>query len=216
MVYLTRIPFKYLTGYFGKTTSLFRLYQNNLLALVGPKFRGHVIELGGESKYNHKKYFFNASSFLVSNIARDCDMYIDARNMSLDDEGVDNFIMVSALQHIPDFQLVLSEIRRKLRSGGMLLLVNAFGHPYCDERDYYRFGKDAYHYFFEDGFEILEVYHLGGKFSVIANTLQRPIGRLAPRFLLLKVLGFLIGLVGYWVERPDSFPLGVGILVRKK
>ena len=120
------------------------------------------------------------------------------------------------LQHVDKPFLAIEEVKRTLKPGGRALIINAFNHPICYEKDYWRFGEDAYHVFFGEGFEIEKTFYLGGKFSMMSNILRRPIGNLSFKYLANKCIGFLITLLGKLLERQDMTPIGIGILVRKK
>ena len=209
------VNWNYILKYFKTSESIFRIYQNYILELIGKEFTGDVIELGGEKKYNHKVFFPNASSFLVTNIGRDCDQIIDVTRMPYEDNSADNFISISVLQHVPNILAALEQIKSKLKPGGRLLIINAFAHPICDEKDYWRIGKDVYLEWFAD-FHIETVFQIGGKFSVAANTFQRPKGKMKGVYLLYKLIGFFSLLLSKILERPDSFPLGFGIYAIKK
>jgi SAM-dependent methyltransferase len=47
----------------------------------------------------------------------------DARSIALETESVDVFYCISVLEHIPDFQDVIAEVRRVLRPGGLFVLT---------------------------------------------------------------------------------------------
>lgn len=214
-VYINKIKWNYILGYFSNSKSLFRLYQENVLLACSNEFKGDIIELGGEKKYNVQQ-FFPENKVIVSNISRDCDIHIDVTSIQLNNETVDNYLMISMLQHVNDPFKAIDEVKRTLKSGGRLLVVNAFSHPLCDEKDYWRFGEDAYAEFFKDDFEIIKTFYLGGKFSMMSNTLRRPIGVLKGKFFIFKIIGFFISILGKLLERPDMSPIGIGVLVEKK
>ena len=200
---------------FRSGESLFRYYQDSVLESVNSDFEGDIIELGGEKKYNTQR-FFKKNKLIVSNISRDFDTYINITAIPFEDNAVDNYIMVSMLQHVEEPFAAVNEVKRTLKPGGKILIINAFSHPICDEKDYWRFGEDAYNSFFSDGFEIEKVFYLGGKFSMMSNTLRRPIGSLKARFLVYKIIGFLFSIIGKIMEKQDSIPIGIGMLVKKK
>lgn len=213
-VFISDIRWSYLFNYFGKGDSLFRYYQDLVLESVSSEFEGDIIELGGERKYNTQR-FFKGNTVLVSNISRDYDQYIDVTDMNLDADSVHNYLMISMLQHVDQPFKAIDEVKRTLKPGGKILLINAFMHPICDERDYWRFGEDAYHQLFKEGFVVEKVYYLGGKFSTMSNTFRRPIGTLKLRYLLFKFIGFGASLFGKFFDRIDGSPIGVGVLVYK-
>jgi len=47
----------------------------------------------------------------------------DARSIALETESVDGVYCISVLEHIPDFEAVISEVRRILRPGGLFVLT---------------------------------------------------------------------------------------------
>lgn len=47
----------------------------------------------------------------------------DARSIGLETESVDGVYCISVLEHIPDFDAVISEVRRVLRPGGLFVLT---------------------------------------------------------------------------------------------
>jgi ubiquinone/menaquinone biosynthesis C-methylase UbiE len=63
----------------------------------------------------------------------------DARSIALETESVDCVYCISVLEHIPDFEAVISEIGRLLRPGGLLVLTFD-----VDLRGNWELGPDAY------------------------------------------------------------------------
>ena len=214
-IFISDIKWSYILTYFGKGDSLFRYYQDKVIESVSSDFEGEIIELGGEKKYNTQRFFKN-NTLTVSNISRDYDAYIDVTQIPFENNTVDNYMMVSMLQHVDNPFQAINEVKRTLKPGGKVLLINAFTHPICDEKDYWRFGEDAYHSFFEDGFDIEKVFYLGGKFSMMSNTLRRPIGNLKKRYFVYKTIGLFISLIGKLLDRQDMTPIGIGVLVKKR
>lgn len=186
-----------------------------VLEHCGKYFKGHVIELGGERHYNTARFFPNTDKFIVSNIDRDYDQYIDITNMDMPDNSVDNYVMISMLQHVDDPIKAISEVNRTLKIGGHLILVNAFMHSVCDTRDYWRFTEDTYRVLLKDNFEFITVYKLGGKYSAFANAFQRPRKTNSLRTFMNKIMGCFIALLGKVMDKEDMSPIGVGVLVRK-
>jgi ubiquinone/menaquinone biosynthesis C-methylase UbiE len=214
-IFISAIKWSYVFSYFGKDESLFRYYQDIAIASTSSDFEGNIIELGGEKKYNTQRFFKN-NKLIVSNISRDFDTYINITDIPFENNEVDNYIMISMLQHVEEPFVAINEVKRTLKPGGKILIINAFSHPICDEKDYWRFGEDAYHSFFKDGFEIEKIFYLGGKFSMMSNTLRRPIGNLKGKYLIFKIIGFFISIIAKAIDRQDAMPIGIGMLVKKK
>lgn len=213
--FISDIKWSHLFSYFGKSDSLFRYYQDVVIQATSADFEGDIVELGGEKKYNTQR-FFKKNKLIVSNISREYDMYLDVTAMKIEDNSVDNFLMISMLQHVNEPFVAINEVKRTLKPGGKILIINAFAHPICDEKDYWRFGEDAYHSFFKEEFEIEKIFYLGGKFSMMSNTLRRPIGSLKGKYFVFKIIGFIITVLAKIIDRQDAMPIGIGMLVKKK
>lgn len=209
------ISWKHIFTYFSGRTSLLRQYQIQLLAKYGREFTGRVVELGCEKGYRHER-FFPRADFVCTNIARDYDEYLDITDMKdVADNSQDGYVCVAVLEHVADFQSAINEIHRTLKIGGQLLVVVPFVFSYHDEVDYWRFSQDAYLQLFKD-YEIVSFIHMGSKFSAIADELQRPRGRLTPRYLVYKFIGFWIALFGKFLDSIDGFPAGYGMYAIKR
>ena len=73
--------------------------------------------------------------------------------LPFEDECTGHVICQSVLEHVPEPQKALDEIRRVLRPGGTAYLYLPFIFPYHDpssRHDYYRFSKDDIIYLFRD------------------------------------------------------------------
>lgn len=214
--FLSDITWRHLRGYFRGTTSLFRRYQTQFLARHGADFTGDVVELGGDRRYRHERFFPNARRFVLTNVKDDdVDLRLDVTDLrELQDDSQDAYLCVSVLEHVRDPLRALAEIHRTLRPGGRLLLTVPFAYPHHDLVDYWRIGRDAYKDLFP-GYRILELARLGGTFSTLTDILQRPKGDLRRRYLVYKTLGLVVGVLGMRLDTPDGLPLGYGLYARK-
>jgi len=190
--------------------SLFRDYQNRFLKQYGPTLTGDVIEIGGQMRYRHSRFFPNASRFTVSNIARDFEVELDATNLPFDDDTQDAFVCVSVLPHMPEPRLAIQEMHRTLRPGGDLLLVVPFLFPVCDEVDFERWTPQGLESMLA-GFDCRAIVHLGGRISSVVNLLQRPVGGRSRRYLVAKFFGVLIAATMGRFDQVDDSPIGIGI-----
>jgi len=201
-------------GYLRGGVSHFRRYQEAFIARHGSGLTGRVVEIGGELHYNNARFFPNAIAFVCTNIARDFDVYLDVTTMPYPDESQDAYLCASVLNHVYNIQGAVSEMRRTLKPGGVLLIVMPFGCPVCDVVDHWRLTAMAYAELLE-GFRVEEFTHLGGRFSTIVNSLQRPKGNLSMRHLPSKLIGLVLTLIARPLDRIDDFPLGFGIRATK-
>lgn len=216
--FISDISWRYLRDYLtADDPSLFRRYQDLFLEDHGPDFRGTVVELGAEPQYNHGRFFPNATSFITTNIRGDADLSLDVTDMrAFADESQDAYVCVSVLEHVFDLNKAVSEIRRTLRDGGKLLLTIPFAYPRHDVLDYWRLGSDACEQLFKS-FHIDRIAHLGGTLSAVAEVLQRPRGTFnSPRHFVYKGIGLLFAFLAKNFDVRDGFPLGFGLLCRKK
>jgi SAM-dependent methyltransferase len=195
--------------------SIFRSYQNRFLMENGYQFHGDVIEIGGELGHQHSQYFPNATSFTVSNIAREFDVELDATDLPFRDGSQDAYVCASVLQHIPDPRRAIHEMHRTLRPGGDLLLIAPFLFPVCDVVDYERWTPQGLEQMLAD-FEIRTTTHLGGRISAVVNLLQRPVGSRSRRYLVAKTFGAVIASALGPFDQPDDSPIGVGIHATKR
>ncbi|MEM9593686.1 MAG: methyltransferase domain-containing protein [Acidobacteriota bacterium] len=213
---MSDLSWSYLRTYFTARRSLFRHYQDLFLTRHGGALTGEVVELGAERQYAHGRFFPNCRSFRVTNVEGDVDEIRDVTDMAqVADASEDAYVCVSVLEHVHDVQAAAAEISRTLKPGGTLLLTVPFAVPYHDVVDYWRFSRDAYARLFPE-LDIRGMTRFGGVFSSIANTLQRPRGRLGLRYGVYKTLGFVIALLGRRLDTADGFPLGYGIVAVKR
>jgi SAM-dependent methyltransferase len=192
----------------------FRRYQNEFLALKGADVRGTVIELGGELQYDHARYFPLADRFVVTNIARDCEQYVDLTRMPFQDGECDAFVLVSVLEHVVESERAVSEIARALKPNGKLFATVPFGYPVHDVVDYWRFTAQGIQARLQP-LEPLELVNLGGSIATCIDALRRPRGRwLGGRTMIRKAFAIALAMFGR-LDRPDGFPLGYGLVARK-
>jgi len=203
------------TTYQKQSVSLFRLYQDKFLETHGVEMTGDVIELGGEKRYDHSRFFPNARSFLCTNIAREFDQYLDITNMDLPDSSQECFVCSSVLAHLYDVPKALSEIDRTLKTGGQLLLTAPFAFPECDDVDFWRFACSFYQQSFKN-YELRAFANFGGLISTVADVLQRPKHSRKRRYRVYKYLGIVVAASLGRFDTLDAFPLGYGIHAVKR
>ena len=133
---------------------------------------------------------------------------------SIDSNSIDSIVAVSVIEHVYNINACFDEIKRVLKPDGTVLITVPFGFPLHDNIDYYRLSPDFFFECFKDCKKV-EIIKFGGLFSVIINSLQRPSGKLSKRYLIFKLVGFFIGLIGLKLDRNDGYPLGLGVIIEK-
>jgi SAM-dependent methyltransferase len=200
---------------FFSPTSYFRFYQNQILSHYGPHFTGHVIEVGGELKYMHERFFPRATKFTCSNIGRDHNYYLDITNTDFESNSQDAYLCISVLEHVLELPKAIAEMERTLKPGGKILITIPFAYPYHDTVDYWRLSVDAYYELLQ-GFEIKSFTHLGGMFSSIVDNLRRPRKSYKGRYVVYKILALMLLFFGKILDQKDGFPLGYAIYAIKR
>lgn len=155
----------------SKEISLLRKFEYEKIAEL--KIDGKILDLGGDKRSGYHELIKGDHKIEVVNLNPNCgaDLCFDLeKKFPLDNDSYDAVLCVNVLEHIFNYQNVLSESFRVLKSGGMLagvvpFLFNVHGSP----RDYFRYtGVALEKMFSEAGFRDIKVEELGtGVFSVL-------------------------------------------------
>ena len=147
----------------------------------------------------------------------DRDLEWDGKTIPLDDCSVDSAMATEVFEHCPDISVVLSEIFRVLKPGGMLFLTVPFVWPLHNvPNDEYRFTPFALRRHLEQrGFIQCELKALGGWDATLAQVLglwvrRRPFSSLKRALLsalILPVTRFLL------TKDDPTVRFGDGVLV---
>ncbi len=133
--------------------------------------RGETLDLGaGNAKY---RYLIkpHTSKYVTFDMVEgpNIDVVGDILNLSFPDKSFDTVVSTQVLEHVKKPWVMVEEIGRILRSGGIAITSAPFLVPYhADPYDYFRYTKEGMSALFtENGFEIVECNSYGGLFSVI-------------------------------------------------
>ncbi len=183
---------------------------------------GLVADLGGGAgKPSYLRFFRQAEKTHIESVdlavqgARHVDLEKDA--LPYGSETVDMILALNVLEHIFNYNLLLSETARLLKKGGSLILVVPFlinYHP--DPSDFWRYTKETLHKLLvEKGFSEVKISALGtGPFGAGFSQIEWMI----PRFL--KLLCVPLVLLGDRMVRSvkpevtERFPLGYFVTAR--
>jgi len=194
---------------------VFRHHQDRFLDRHGADRAGRVVEVGAEPQYDLRRHFPAAGAYLATNLDGDVDARLDLTQLGLADGSVDTVVCVSVLEHVDDLPGALSELRRVLAPGGVLLLTVPFLYPVHDRHDVWRIAPEAWPDLLGEEFDV-EVTRLGGRLATLAMLLQRPRSTWTLRYTPQKLLGLvLVALLGRW-DQPDDAPMGTGIVARRR
>lgn len=186
---------------------------------------GTVVELGalGEGRRSAAP---RATRYLATNITPDAQVRLDAAAMDLENDSVDAFVCESMLEHVDSPEVVIGEIRRTLRPGGVLILATPWMYPYhAAPDDFTRFSESALAKLLT-GFEVVASEHIGNYWTTMATFAQLKVHpwvhhtksqRLA-RLLLgapLLGVGLAFKLIGSVAKERDDFS-GMFLVIARK
>lgn len=226
-----KIILKYLTG----KTSPARALTDSAVADLMPKLEGEIIEIGGTG--NYKNFANPKSRYILSNITpKEGYLYLDAMNMSIPDNSVDNFMAISVLEHIPDPWKAIKEIHRTLKPGGRLLIAVPFIYPFhADPSDFFRYSDKGLAVLLKD-FKIIHAEALGNIFSTTALFLQKPFRSpllnyyrknkrpyyflhkilTGPLVFIFRIMGIILYMLSFSVRKPNEYACMYCLLSEKK
>lgn len=224
-----RLIVNYLTGRITPT----RLLNNLAIAELMPNLKGTIIEIGATRYGNHKRFSDPHQQYVTSNIMPEqgC-ILLDAMEMSLPDNSVDNFVSVVSLEHMSYPWKAIDEIHRTLKPGGKLLLVVPFMYPFhAAPSDYFRFSYEGLEIMLKK-FKIIHQEALGNIFSTCALFLQHPLSnnisqsnvkkKYIKNFMailiiaLCRVVGIIFYLLSFVIQSPDNYTSLYCFLVKKR
>lgn len=143
----------------------------NSINLVIPEFSGTVLDVGcgympykpiiQSSKTKVEKYI---GLDLEENIYQKPDLTWDGTRIPLDDGSIDCVTATEVFEHCPEIEIILKEILRVLKPGGLLFFTTPFLWPlHTVPHDEYRYTPFALQRHFESaGFEHIQLKALGG------------------------------------------------------
>lgn len=153
-----------------------------------------VVDLGsGTNRYDPRVACVDGGSY--GNV----DLVCDLRTLPLADASVDGIVSVAVLEHVPDPQAHVAEMRRVLAPGGRVVCFVPFMQPFhASPHDYQRLTRVGLEVLFKD-FEILSVRPGAGPTSSLLWVLQEWLA-LAASFGSRRLYRLLVPLM--WLLSP--------------
>lgn len=201
--------------------SLLRLAENK--ALSDLTLTGSVLDLGGDERSEYRKLIKGDAKYTTVNMSNDAvpDLMHDLEQpLPLPSVSFDHVLLINVLEHIFNYQQLLSESTRVLRAGGSLYIAVPFLVPiHPSPRDHWRFSEETlYRLLTENGFADIKVQPLSGGVFAACYLL---INRLLPsplRFLFFYTVRFIVQGLDFLVSKmahllgkkyePAYYPLG--------
>ncbi|MDP2946933.1 MAG: class I SAM-dependent methyltransferase [Nanoarchaeota archaeon] len=165
---------------------------------------GKTLDIGAGSAKYRQIIKERASEYLALDMlpGPNIDIVGDASNLPFLEESFDTIISTQLLEHVERPWLVIKEIRRILKKGGVCILTAPFINPYhCDPGDYFRYTTSGIKSLFSnENFEIVECDSYGQLFTVLCGFIKFSFfnpykkskkGNLIINDFLLKIAKFL-------------------------
>ena len=145
-----------------------RVQSNKILKRWCADVKGDVLSIGSGGDIDkqggkYREYFTSATSYTTSDIepSMGTDIVMDARDMPLDDERYDAVFCSGVLEHVDEYHLVVKEVCRVLKTGGVFLLGVPFKQPiHRAPEDYWRFTEHGLRWMLRK-FAVKEIQPLG-------------------------------------------------------
>jgi len=150
----------FLNPYFIARRSLFRVLER-----MAPSFKGMtVLDIGCGLKpyrglFETDRYWgLDVPGGGHSDDAKRCDLFFDGKRLPVSSSSVDMVVSTQVLEHVPDREAFLNEVKSVLKPGGMLFLTVPFVWEEHEEpHDYIRYTSFGIKKLLKDcGFEVRE------------------------------------------------------------
>lgn len=185
----------------------------------------------GSGGSSYSRFFPNRLTIDIDPM-RKPDIVADAHSLPFKDEEFEFVLCTEVLEHLKNPPKAISEMKRVLKNGGILILTTRFVYPIHDSPyDYWRFTKYGLQELFKD-WDILELIPETQTFSTIGVLLQRiafqtklKAGKLAK--LKLFILAYIFSHIDFLIkqeygdikrktEEEEIMPSGYYLVCKKK
>ncbi len=151
--------------------SIIRLEEHQNISSVGA-LHGSVLDVGGSKKSAYQKLFAGTHEFVTINIDTSCepDHIVDIEKaFPFADNSFDHAVCFNVLEHVYEFENVVSETHRVVKPGGRYVVAVPFMYyRHGSPDDYFRYTESALRRLMEKhGFEVERIVPMGkGFFSL--------------------------------------------------
>lgn len=134
---------------------------------------GKTLDLGAGSAKYREIIKARANPYITFDMfpGEHVDVVGDALNLPFDENSFDTIISTQVLEHVEKPWIMIKEIGRTLKPGGLCVLTTPFMIPYHpDPRDYFRYTTQGIRSLFEnEGFETVECGGYGRTYTVLSE-----------------------------------------------
>lgn len=148
-------------------------FHRELKAAIQKYAKGKVLDIGCGNKPYESWFEGRIEKYIGCDIVQSSSNRVDvlclANKIPLENENFETVFSTQAIEHIEDFQGMVEEAYRVLKSGGFFILSGPFyWHLHEEPHDFYRFSKYGFKYILEKaGFEVLEINENGGAWATL-------------------------------------------------
>ncbi|OGW83515.1 MAG: hypothetical protein A2987_03850 [Omnitrophica bacterium RIFCSPLOWO2_01_FULL_45_10] len=148
--------------------------QESMFRKYSPYIKGNVLDVGCGTR-PHRRYLANAGEYvgMDENKSVAPDVLGSAQEIPFPDAYFDCVLCTEVLEHLPEPEKAVNEIKRVMKKGGILYLTvpQEWGLHY-EPNDYLRFTRYGIKYLLEkNGFRVEAVERIGGIFSLVGDRL---------------------------------------------
>lgn len=208
--------------------------QLEVLKKYSGYLKGRVLDIGCGTK-PYKKYLVASTEYIGMDESKDVSPGVLAKSdkIPFSDGYFDSVLCTELLEHLPEPQDTLKEIKRVLKKGGYLYLT--VPQEWClhyEPRDYFRFTKYGIKYLLEkNGFEVIRIDRIGGTFSLVGQRVIDTSWHLAVRMMKylfglkyaekiasaicvpFSLVFYLLGIIADNIDKSDA--IGWAVLTKK-
>lgn len=166
---------------------------------------GRTLDLGAGSAKYKEIIKEKATEYITFDMVpgENIDVVGDVLNLPFENESFQTVISTQVLEHVEKPWIMIKEIHRILKPGGVCVLTTPFITPYHpDPTDYFRYTTDGLNSLFKnEGFQVIDCDYYGRAFTVLAemirfvffNRYKKKVGVWGGRFLryLAKFANFM-------------------------
>ena len=196
--------FKYLCSEIWKGKSVVRAFYNERLR--HDTLSGKVIDIGGGKNADYLSFMSRSEDSTFETFDKKAGNEIDFEvdRLPADDEAYDTVLFLNVMEHIYNYQHIMSEVLRITKSGGTLIGIVPFlmwYHP--DPSDYFRYTHEALEKIFtECGVKKFTIEGLArGPFAAASQMIIQSI----PHITRVPIFAFFYGLDSIFLSlRPNN------------
>lgn len=209
----------------NKNYSILRFEEYRNISEV-QELNGRILDVGGSKKSGYRKLFRGDIEYYTINIDTSCepDMVVDIETkFPFDDDSFDHAICFNVLEHVYEFEHVVSETHRTMKSGGKYVIAVPFMYyRHGSPDDFFRYTESALRHLLEkQGFNVLKINPLGrGFFSlgfqIAGGFIPTNVLRQLFKHLSLNLDNILRFVSKRYRSLAHKIPLGYFVIAQKK